>query len=80
MCDILVIVANRPDTALHDAQEKPCLLIDIALPVDSDFNTKETEKLSKYKDLEIEASNLWKLRTKTVSVTAGALGTVRRVR
>jgi hypothetical protein len=29
-------------------------LIDIAIPDNSNFNTKETEKLSRYKDLEIE--------------------------
>jgi len=30
-------------------------------------NTKETEKLSKYKDLEIEVSRMWKMRTNCVS-------------
>jgi hypothetical protein len=33
-------------------------LIDIAIPDDSNFNTKETEKLNKYKDLEIEVSRM----------------------
>jgi len=28
------------------------------------INTKETEKLSKYKDLEMQVSRMWKLRTK----------------
>jgi hypothetical protein len=47
------ILANRPDTVWHDKKEKTCLLIVIAIPDDSNFKTKETEKLSKYKDLEI---------------------------
>jgi hypothetical protein len=34
------IVANRPDILLHDKKEKACLLIDVAIPDDSDFNTK----------------------------------------
>jgi len=35
-----------------------CLLIDIATPHDSNVNTKETKKLSKYKDLEIAVSRM----------------------
>jgi hypothetical protein len=34
------ILANRPDTVLHDKEEKICLLIDIVLPDDSKVNTK----------------------------------------
>jgi hypothetical protein len=36
-------------------RKKTCLLIDITIPDYSNINTKETEKLSKYKDLEFEA-------------------------
>jgi len=36
---------------LHDKKET-CLLIDIAIPFDSNVYTKENEKLSKYKDLD----------------------------
>jgi len=43
---------------MHDKREKTCLLIDITLPVDSNVNTKETEKLRKYKDLEIDVSKM----------------------
>jgi hypothetical protein len=32
-------------------KEKTCLLIDVAIQDNSNVNTKETEKLSKYKDL-----------------------------
>ena len=35
--------------------------------------TQKTEKLSKYKDLEIEVSRMSKVRTKTVPVIIGAL-------
>ena len=51
------------------------LLIDIAIPDDS--NTKEAEKLSKYKDLEKDASRMWKAMTKIVPVITGALGTIK---
>jgi len=58
------ILANQPDIVLHDNREKTCLMIDTAIPNDSNLNTKETEKLSKYKNLEIEVSRMWKVRTK----------------
>ena len=64
MWDVLVIkegtvLATLPDVTVHDDTEKTCLLIDIALPGDSNFNTKESEKLNKYKELEIEVSRMW---------------------
>jgi len=52
------VLANRPDTVLHDRKEKTRLLIDIATPGDPNVNTKETEQLNKCKDLEIEASRM----------------------
>jgi hypothetical protein len=59
--------------------EKTGLLIDIALPDDPNFNTEDTEKLSKYRDQEIGISRMWKLRTKLLSVITGALGKIKRV-
>ena len=54
------ILAYRPDTVLHDKKGKTSLLIDIATPGDANFNAKETEKLSKYKDLEISSAGCGK--------------------
>ena len=77
MWDTLVITdrtiqANQPDKVLQD--KKPiCPLTDIAIQDDLNINTKETEKISKYKDLEIKVSRTWKVRTKTVSVVTAAL-------
>jgi len=53
-------------------------LINIAIPDDSNFNTKETEKLSKYKDLETEVNRMCKVRTKTVPLIVGALETIKK--
>jgi len=58
--------------------EKTCILIDIAIPDDSNVNSQETEKLSKYKDLEMEVSRMCKVGTKIVRVIVGALATVKR--
>jgi hypothetical protein len=50
------ILANRSDTVKHDTKKKTCLLINIAISDDSNVNTKETEKLYKYKHLDIKVS------------------------
>ena len=39
--------------------------------------TQESEKLSKYKDLEIQVNRMWKVRTKIVPFGIGVLGTVK---
>ena len=52
------VLANWSDVVLCDKKEKTCLLIDIARQDDSNVNTNDTEKLRKYKDLEIEVSSL----------------------
>jgi hypothetical protein len=62
----------------HDKKEKICLVLDIAISDDSYVNTKETGKLRKYKDLEIEVRRVWNLRTKIVPVIIGALGTIKK--
>jgi hypothetical protein len=83
MCDVPAVadgtvLANRPDKVLHGKKKNTCLLIDIALPDDPNVNTKETEKLSQYKELDMAVSRMWKGRTKIVPVTIGALGTIRK--
>jgi len=45
---------------VHDKEENNFLLIDIVIPDDSNVNTKEVEKLGKYKVLESEVSRVWK--------------------
>jgi len=63
---------------LHNKNYKTCLLIDIAILDDSNFKRKETEKPSKFKDLEIEIGRMWRVRTKFVPVAIGTLGTIHR--
>jgi len=53
-------------------------LIDVALADDLNAVTKETEKRSKYEDLETEVGRMWKVRTKIVPVIIGALGTTEK--
>ena len=50
--------------------------MDIAVPDDSKCVEKETEMRLKFKDLQIEISRMWNVKTKVVAVVVGALGTV----
>ena len=68
------ILANQPHVVLHNKEVKTHT-DQYSHTDDSNINTKETEKLSKYKDLEIEVCRMWKVRTKIVPVITGALGT-----
>jgi hypothetical protein len=42
------------------------------------WDTLKTEKPSKYKDLVIEGSRMWKVMTKIMPVIIGALGTIKK--
>ena len=72
------IRANRPDIVIKDQETKTCTLIDVSVPSDRNTSTKFTEKLSKYKDLEIEINRMWNLRTQVVPVIVGALGVIKK--
>ena len=53
-------------------------MLNVAVPPDKDISLKEFQKLSKYKDLEIEVTKMWKLKTKTIPVVIGALGMIKK--
>ena len=72
------INANKPDIIIKDKQEKICMLIDKAVPSDRNSSIKVAEKLSKYKDLEIEITKMWGVKTITVPVAIGALGVIKK--
>ena len=72
------ILANRPDIVIHDRKSKTCMLIDVSIPDDKNIALKEAEKISKYKNLEIEINWMWNVKTKVVPVVVGALGTLRK--
>ena len=72
------IKANRPDIIIKDRKKKQCLLIDMTIPSDKNISLKEFEKLSKYKDLEIETTKMWQLKTTTIPVVVGALGVIKK--
>ena len=72
------IKANRPDIVIKDKQGKSCLLIDMSIPTEKNTSVKVTEKLSKYKDLEIEIERMWGMKATTIPVVIGALGLIKK--
>ena len=48
-------------------------LIDVSVPSDQNTSTKVTEKISKYKDLEIEITKIRRVKTEIVPVIVGEL-------
>ena len=70
--------ANKPNIVIKDHANRCCkLILDVSVPSDRNTSTKVTEKLSKYKDLEIETMRMWGMRTETVPVIVGVLGLIR---
>ena len=67
---------NRPDITIHDTNTRECIFIDVSIPVCSNIVQKEAEKITKYRDLEIEVQKCWNLRkVRTIPIIIGALGT-----
>ena len=50
----------------------------MTIPLDTNTSVQTTEKLTKYKDLEIEVERMWGFKTTTVPVAMGALGTIKK--
>ena len=67
---------RRPDIVIQKKKAKETIIVDIAVPGDSNVLQKETEKYEKYQDLAREIKRIWKSRTKVVPVVVGALGSV----
>ena len=68
---------NRPDITVHDSKARECTFVDVSIPVCDNVIKKEAEKITKYRDLEIEVQKCWNLRkVRTIPVVCGALGTV----
>ena len=83
MWDMLVntdrtITAKKADIIVKDSVSSTCKLIDMTVPSDRNIAVKETEKKSKYKDLELEVQRMWHLKTVLILVVVGALGTVKK--
>ena len=70
--------ANKPDITIKDHKQKTCKLIDFRFPMDINISATEFEKLSKYKDLQIEVERMWQLKTSIIPIVVGAFGLVKQ--
>jgi hypothetical protein len=52
------------------------MLIDVAIPGESNVIQEEAEKMLKYKDLTIEIQRMWNVKTGVIPVIIGATGTI----
>ena len=73
-----VIAANKPDIVIKDHKTMTCKLINMVVPSYRNTSAKVMEKLSKYKDLEIEVTRMWGMSTETVPVVIGAPGVIKK--
>jgi hypothetical protein len=53
-----------------------CILLDLAVSGDRNVMKKEGEKILQHKDLTTETQNMWNIKTKVISIIAGATGTI----
>ncbi|CAI5660153.1 unnamed protein product [Oreochromis niloticus] len=70
-----MVVANQPDIVVVDKQKKTAVVIDVAVPNDSNIRKKEHEKLEKYQGLREELERMWRVKVTVVPVVIGALET-----
>ena len=70
--------ANRTEITIKNFEENTFIMIDVTVSGDKNISGKDFQKLSKYKDLEIEVTKIWKRKTKTIPVATGSLGMIKK--
>ncbi|TWW81593.1 hypothetical protein D4764_01G0014080, partial [Takifugu flavidus] len=71
-----MVVAKQPDIMVVDKHQKTVVVIDVAIPNDSNIRKKENEKLEKYQALKEEIEKMWGVKATVVPVVIGTLGAV----
>ncbi|TWW67366.1 hypothetical protein D4764_02G0004070 [Takifugu flavidus] len=71
-----MMVTNQPDIVMVDKHQKTVVVIDVAIPSDSNIRKKEHEKLEKYQGLKEEIERMWGMKATVVLVVIGTLGAV----
>ena len=67
---------NRPDVVVVDKQNNKGYFIDVTIPGDVRIKMKTTEKLDKYRDLQIIIQQFWGMLISIVPIVIRALGSV----
>ena len=72
------ITANIPDIMIKDKKQNKFIFIDMSMPSERNVANKEAETLSKYKNLEIEVTKMWHMKTNIFPVIIGTLGFIKK--
>ena len=67
---------NRPDIVVMDKVTNKGYFIDVTISGDVHVKTKTTEKLDKYRGLQIFIQELWRMPIAVVPIVIGALGSI----
>ena len=70
------LLQKTPDLTIVDKKDKKVWTVDIAIPRDCRIEEKELEKITKYKDLQIEVEQLWQKKAKIVPIVIGTLDVI----
>lgn len=68
-----LVMANQPDIVVVDNRRKEAIVIDIAVPSDSNTRKKEFKRLEKYRGLKEELEKMWKMKATVALVVIGTL-------
>ena len=71
-----MVLANQPDIVVVNKQEKKAIVVDVAIPRNSNTRNREHEKLEKYHVLKEELQRMWRVKALVVPVVIGELWAV----
>ena len=72
------IKAIRLDLINKDEKNKICFITEVTVPSEIYMSIKEVEQLPKYKDLKIEVTKIWKIKSSAVLIVIEALGFIKK--
>ncbi|XP_078022977.1 uncharacterized protein LOC144462717 [Epinephelus lanceolatus] len=67
------MLANQPDIVVVEKHQKKAVVVDVAIPADSNIRKKEHKKVEKYQELKEQLEQMWKVKVDVVPVVVGAL-------
>ena len=69
---------QRPDIVIKNKHETSCVFIDISISTERNTSVKVTERLSKYKDLEIKVERIWGIKAITIPGVIGVMVLIKK--
>ena len=67
---------TKPDLVIVDHVNKKWTIVDFCIPWDGNVKAREDEKKEKYSPLAVKIRSIFKVKTETIPIVIGALGTV----